>query len=127
MASATPPAGNGTIRRIGRAGNDIVRAMAGGADAVAADTVCAAKGVPTASKAANTPNHVTAAFRMAAGSVNLALPRQSRDKMRTSDINFLRTSRLAGPHLGRLKKDSRQIPFIVFVNCMNNLRQGTGT
>jgi hypothetical protein len=83
--------------------------MAAGAEAAAVDMACAAKGVPAANKAANTPNHATAAFRMATGSTNFALPRQSRDKVRTSDINFLRRIPLSRTAHGSAENGSEAV------------------
>jgi hypothetical protein len=116
-ASDTPPAGNGTIILIGRAGNDTGRliserpalgmlascAMAGGcARAVA---VLAAQATRPHDMALRGPHRRTA--RMAASFGNFAIPRQSRFDLRTSDINFLRSA-TQGDGSKSAERDSRQ-------------------
>ncbi|MNT19148.1 hypothetical protein D3C72_1543920 [compost metagenome] len=89
-ASATPPAGNGTINRIGRSGKDMLRTSCVPAWADAAGIASASVAHPRAYRHRKGWSQRRSLAHAPGSGANFALPRQSRDKLRTSGINFLR-------------------------------------
>ncbi|MNM90932.1 hypothetical protein D3C81_1032120 [compost metagenome] len=88
-ASATPPAGNGTIRRIGRFGNAMLRTSCGPATAGIAGTARASVAQPRAYRHRKGWSQCRSTAHADVHDANFTLPRQSCGILRTSVINFL--------------------------------------